>query len=327
MRRWRDFLDRTKEKPHPIFAPWHLLAAIPAEKFEEHAPAALSQLEPSDGDRVNPLVLRAFVTAPMSMTEVAERYGKLFGEVEEQWKAACKTAKAAGSPEPRGLPDADAEALRQFLYDPDSPCTVPDLAIVDNELFFPTSACEELWKLQGELDRWIINTPASTRHALILADRKPEADPRVFKRGNPARRAEEAPRQFLSVVAGADQKPFQTGSGRLEMAQAIVRPDNPLTARVAVNRVWLHHFGAGLVRTPSDFGLRAEPPTHPELLDWLAQRFVAGGWSLKKLHRLLMLSAVYQQAGGPRGASGEKEALQTDPQNRLLWCFNRQRLD
>jgi hypothetical protein len=85
------------------------------------------------------------------------------------------------------------------------------------------------------------------KYALVLLDRQPEANPRVFKRGSPARPAEEVPRQFLSVVAGAEQKPFQKGSGRLELAQAIVRPDNPLTARVAVNRIWMHHFGAGLV--------------------------------------------------------------------------------
>ena len=82
----------------------------------------------------------------------------------------------------------------------------------------------------------------------------------------------------------------------LDLAQAIASPDNPLTARVIVNRIWQHHFGQGLVATPSDFGLRGEPPTHPALLDYLAGYFIDEGWSIKKLHRLIMLSAVYQQA-------------------------------
>src|SRR5207249_5329061 len=117
-------------------------------------------------------------------------------------------------------------------------------------------------------------------------------------------------------------QPFQHGSGRLELAQAIASTSNPLTARVLVNRVWMHHFGAALVRTPSDFGLRSEPPTHPELLDYLAARFMAEGWSLKKLHRLIMLSSVYQQSSedNPRCAN-------LDPNNQLLWRMNRQRLD
>lgn len=319
VRRWRDFLDRTKGGKHPIFAPWHALAALPDEDFERAAPAALARLTEGAGASVNPLILAAFATPPKSRQEVAERYGGIFTEVEQQWKAAGKAEPSALSPH--------AEALRQFLYDPASPTAVPDLGIVDNELFFPTSACEELWKLQGELDRWIINTPGSLQHALVLVDREPEANPRVFKRGNPARRAEEVPRQFLSVVAGPEPKPFQTGSGRLELAQAIVRPDNPLTARVAVNRIWMHHFGAGLVRTPSDFGVRAEPPSHPELLDWLAQRFLADGWSLKKLHRLILLSAVYQQSSDPRPEAGQPDPRQVDPGNRLLSHFNRQRLD
>ena len=105
------------------------------------------------------------------------------------------------------------------------------------------------------------------------------------------------------------------------MAKAIASPDNPLTARVWVNRVWLHHFGAGLVGTPSDFGLRSEPPTHPKLLDWLALRFIADGWSTKSLHRLIMLSRVYQQASVDDPVQGK-----VDPANRLLWRMNQRRL-
>ncbi len=134
--------------------------------------------------------------------------------------------------------------------------------------------------------------------------------------------AEEVPRQFLKIVQGEQRKPFTNGSGRLEMARAIASKDNPLTARVMVNRVWLNHFGAGLVRTPSDFGVRSDPPTHPELLDWLSLRFVEGGWSLKKLHRLVMLSATYEQ-----GSTNKPEYAVSDPENTLLWRVNRRRLD
>ncbi|MBX6311382.1 MAG: DUF1553 domain-containing protein, partial [Isosphaeraceae bacterium] len=130
------------------------------------------------------------------------------------------------------------------------------------------------------------------------------------------------PRRFLQVLSGPERPPFTQGSGRLELARAIASADNPLTARVLVNRVWLHHFGAGLVRTPSDFGLRSEPPSHPELLDWLAARFIAEGWSLKRLHRLILLSNTYQQRSDLR-----PDGQHRDPQNLLLWRQNRRRLD
>ena len=107
-----------------------------------------------------------------------------------------------------------------------------------------------------------------------------------------------------------------------ELAQAIVDPANPLTARVLVNRVWLWHFGAGLVTTPSDFGLRSDPPSHPELLDDLALFFIKNGWSIKALHRRIMLLSTYQEQSNLR-----PDCLNRDPQNRLLWRFNRQRLD
>src|SRR4029079_5285586 len=104
---------------------------------------------------------------------------------------------------------------------------------------------------------------------------------------------EESPRRFLAILGG-EGKPFGKGSGRLELAEDIARQDNPLTARVIVNRIWQHHFGKGLVRTPSNFGRLGERPTHPELLDHLASRFIASGWSIKSLHRMILLSATYQ---------------------------------
>lgn len=159
-------------------------------------------------------------------------------------------------------------------------------------------------------------------------------------RGNYTTPGEEAPAVFPRILAGENQKPFVTTkpnkadkpetnktrfgairerSGRLELANWLTEPKNPLTARVIVNRLWLHHFGEGIVRTPDNFGRLGERPTHPELLDWLASEFVQNGWSLKKLHKLLLLSRTYQQASGT--------LPQTDPDNRLLSCFSRQRLD
>jgi hypothetical protein len=130
------------------------------------------------------------------------------------------------------------------------------------------------------------------------------------------------PRRFLEVLSGKDRPRFRHGSGRLELADAIASPANPLTARVIVNRVWQHHFGDGFVSTPDDLGNQSAPPTHPELLDFLANRFMADGWSLKKLHRLILLSAAWQQSSrnNPRHA-------ELDPFNDLLWRANIRRLE
>jgi hypothetical protein len=144
----------------------------------------------------------------------------------------------------------------------------------------------------------------------------------IFVRGNPGSPGAAVPRQFLAILSPEKREPFKTGSGRLEFAQAIASKSNPVTARVMVNRIWLGHFGFGIVRTPSDFGTRGIPPTHPELLDYLAVRFMEEGWSIKKLHRLIMTSAVYQQSSEDR-PSGRA----IDMENTLLWKMNRRRLD
>ena len=156
-----------------------------------------------------------------------------------------------------------------------------------------------------------------------LREAKEPKNARVEIRGEAKNLGEEAPRRFLSILCDGEPPPFTSGSGRLELAEAIVSPANPLTARVMVNRVWEMHFGRGIVRTPSNFGQLGERPTHPELLDYLAATFVANGWSLKALHREMLLTAAYRMSTAQNADGFEK-----DPENRLLWRANLQpRLD
>ncbi|MGE3241348.1 MAG: DUF1553 domain-containing protein, partial [Pirellulales bacterium] len=156
-----------------------------------------------------------------------------------------------------------------------------------------------------------------------LTDAATPYDPYVFLRGNSGSRGPSVPRRFLTVLSKAGEpQPFKNGSGRLEMAEAIASRDNPLTARVWVNRVWGHLFGAPLVGTPSDFGARGDPPTHPELLDWLSCELMDDGWSTKRLIRRIVLSNTYRQSSDLR-----PECAAVDNENRLLWRANRRRLD
>jgi hypothetical protein len=154
-------------------------------------------------------------------------------------------------------------------------------------------------------------------------DYRPEPrDLHLFIRGNPNRLGEVVPRRFLEVLSDGKPQPFRNGSGRLELARAITEQAAPLTARVMVNRIWLAHLGRGLVTTPSNFGTQGDRPSHPELLDDMAARFIENGWSLRALHREIVTSATYRQSSQPQGASAE-----TDPENRWLSRMSRRRLD
>ncbi len=186
-------------------------------------------------------------------------------------------------------------------------------------------------RLGQELEDLKKKLPQEIPQAVVVQDGGPKGtrhegfkDAQVFLRGNPKRTGKTVPRGVPRVLQ-AEQEPalrISSGSGRLELAGWIARPDNPLTARVMVNRIWQHHFGEGLVRTPNDFGERGERPTNPGLLDWLAGRFVESGWSTKAIHRLIMLSSAYQQ-----GSQAVSEAVTKDPDNRLVGRMNRRRLD
>ena len=185
-----------------------------------------------------------------------------------------------------------------------------------------TKAKDELKNAQKELDA--LKKAAPPKYPVVhgLAESKSIANMRVHLRGNPANLGPEAPRRFLAVLSAEDQAAFAQGSGRLELARAIASPNNPLTARVLVNRVWAQHFGRGLVATPSNFGKLGERPSHPALLDYLASRFMASGWSLKTLHRTIMLSSTYQLA-----AVSDPHNATVDAANVFLWRANRRRLE
>ncbi|MFN8854302.1 MAG: DUF1553 domain-containing protein, partial [Planctomycetaceae bacterium] len=153
------------------------------------------------------------------------------------------------------------------------------------------------------------------------------ADMAVAIRGNLRKPGPVAPRRFLRILTGAEPALFQQGSGRLDLASALTAESNPLLARVFVNRVWMHHLGRALVRTPSNFGIMGEAPTHPELLDWLASEFqqpTGGGvpWSIKRLHRLIVLSNTWRQS-----SRSNERGMSLDADNRLLWRANPRRMD
>ncbi len=156
----------------------------------------------------------------------------------------------------------------------------------------------------------------------VISDVKEPKNEHVHIRGSKDNLGEEVPRRFLSILSDGEPKPFTQGSGRLELAEAVADRKNPLTVRVIVNRVWLHHFGQGIMRTPSNFGQMGDRPSHPELLDYLAVRLIENNWSLKALHREIMLSATYALSTDYSAKNHE-----IDPENRRLWRQNRRRLD
>lgn len=220
----------------------------------------------------------------------------------------------------------------------------PDQLNILMPLFEP-DARNRINAINGHIADLNKNKPPVPELGMALHDNGNNEEQRVFIRGNQGNRGDVVPRKFLTILSQKEPKPYApTGSGRLELARYIASSDNPLTGRVFVNRVWLYHFAQGIVRTPSDFGVRGEKPTHPELLDWLTYQFTheqepeegkgtskgnsanACGWSVKKLHRLILTSNTYQMSSDALPAV-TKKAFIADPENRLLWRQNRQRLD
>ena len=312
--RWEAYLKTARQRNDPVWTLWF--------RYSDADTNVATVTMPTD-DTVNSLVRDAFIAAPpKSMDDVAKTYGKLLGNVDSDWQALIKKNATASQ-----MDDAAAEALRQVLYGPGSPPMVQgELGWGFLDLLPDRPTQGEYKKLLGDFEKFSTSGAGAPPRAMVLVDSQSLYEPVVFKRGNPNREGPSVPRRFLSVLSTDDRQPFTTGSGRLDLANAITDPKNPLTARVLVNRIWQQHFGTGLVETASDFGVMGLSPSHPDLIDWLASDFVANGWSIKQLHRLIMTSAVYRQAGTV-GPDADAKSMRIDSANRLLWKFPRRRLD
>jgi len=175
-------------------------------------------------------------------------------------------------------------------------------------------------KLVREAEAYKATSPKSPPRAMVMQDKPNPVNGTVFLRGNAGRPGKSVPRQYLAILSSTPRQPFQHGSGRLDLANAIADKNNPLTARVMVNRAWSQVFGQPLVETPSDFGVRTPAPRNPALLDHLASDFMNQGWSMKKLIRTMVLSATFRQSAAITNVN-------KDPDNSLLSHMNRRRLD
>ncbi|HEX6885930.1 MAG TPA: DUF1553 domain-containing protein [Planctomycetota bacterium] len=324
VRGWVGVLERAARAGDPVFGLWARFATLDAQRFESEAVrlrATLRDELAAEPARANALVATLLDgLAPASLRELALRYQTLFAAVEQAWR----TRKVPeGEPPGAGrLADPVQEELRLVLHGPAGPFA---LRREEAETLLAAETRAELASERARLAELEASlTPAFDR-ALGVAEAERRVDLPVHVRGSHLNLGPEpVARGFPAVLTAAVPAPAIPAetSGRLELARWLTEPEHPLTARVIANRVWLGHLGQGLVRTPSNFGRRGEPPTHPELLDWLARALVRDGWSLKALHRRILLSATYRMASVPSA-----EALARDPENRWLARANRRRLD
>jgi hypothetical protein len=287
--RWKKFLTPDRD-PNPLLMRWHKATA------ENEQEVALS-------------FQHEFDEQFQDYQKRSARWNEFLASVTDG------TALAARPP----LKDADSMFLRAVMLDKaNGPLALPDPEMAK---LYSDKTTLRIAYLRAKLDDLSRNGPQEPPMACAVTEGKP-VEQHILARGNPAAPGDLVTRRFPTILAGDDQPELPPGSGRLEFAKWLASDKNPLTARVFVNRVWQWHFGEGLVRTPSNWGLLGEKPTHPELLDYLTARFIEDGWDVKKLHRRIMLTAAYQMA-----SDITKEASEQDPGNRLLSHFSRRRLD
>lgn len=305
--RWQKLIDTNSKDDHAFFNLWLQLAALKRENFAQTSHDLVEKLAAEPG-RVHPWLIEGLrATPPATMDDVAKVYGDV-------------VLRALGSEEP------DAAPIKLLVGSKESSLEISHEEMRVDLLLFPTTrklTDREASTHAGELRDQIgaLESKSPVQRAMVLSRLSHPVEPHIFLRGSAASPGAAVPRRFLQVLDETDNRLFQD-DGRLEVAQAIASDKNPLTARVIVNRVWQHHFGEGIVPSLDNFGHSGGVPSNPALLDHLATWFMQHGWSLKALHRYILLSATWQQTSHITA-----DGLAKDPSNELLWRMNSRRLE
>ncbi|MFN7732263.1 MAG: PSD1 and planctomycete cytochrome C domain-containing protein [Pirellula sp.] len=319
--RWEWYLGLSQIANHPVLRIWSELSKLPPTDFQQQAAQVLARLDAEPG-ACDPMVRNHFATPLASIREVADRYGALVAETSAAWQSEIASRTTANEPAPTQSNDPALEAVRRILLDRSSCFYIPDEPIDSTEWYWDNGTCVEIWKAQTEVDQWLMQIDGAPVELGVLRDREIVSDARLLKRGNANLKGDAVARRYFEALPSAGELGFQIGSGRLELARRIASADNPLTARVWVNRVWQQVFGEGLVQSASDFGIRSDAPSHPELLDALAIAFIEHGWSTRWLIRELISTEAFRRASW----GNSSKANEIDPANRMLWRMNRHRL-
>jgi hypothetical protein len=318
---------------HPVFGPLNRMCYLQHAKpndFAVNAPEALRKALAVKG--VNPLVAQQLAELkPATLDDVCVAYAKLFTQRQAEISAYLAARRDVAAP--ATTQDAATVQLYNAIWPIPAAADIAhteDLRAVLKKIQMKYDTAQAF--VFPQINELGMTHPGAPGRAMIVRDVPHPKDSYVFVRGDPAKRGPVVPRQYLECLSQGNREPFTQGSGRYELAKLIASPDNPLTARVAVNRVWQGLFGDGFVRTPDDLGNMSEKPSHPELLNYLAAWFMENGWSVKKLNRMIVLSATYQQSASPMDnplviGKGKINPLTIDGDNRLLWRANLRRLD
>ena len=318
---------RANRREDSIFGPLARFGEITPENWVAKTPALLAEIQTStlgrSKNKVNPIVVAVFKNAkPANIKDVWQLYDKVFAAAAPKSAIWLDEMAITSTGVVAGVDAALADVMQVPLeIKPGGAMTMNDYrAAVERIPNRLQGAIQQTLVAYNEL---LLTHPGAPAHAMVVSDQNQPRNSPVLIRGQADNKGELVPRRFLDILSpGGKAAPFTRGSGRIELAQDIASKSNPLTARVLVNRVWMHHFGEGFVPTPDDLGTMGEKPTHPELLDYLASYFMENNWSMKKLHRLVLLSRVYQESTHVIAEYEEK-----DPYNKLLWRANVRRLD
>jgi len=309
VRRLKTQLDQAVSRKSRIFMLWDALGIGDDARFKAQAPQVLDRLR-SDNEfrkQFNSRIVDALL-ANLKSDSTDEAAGRIFGDV-----LAAADARSTGQPRTAAVPDTDSEELRQFIYASDSVVTVPDAVMNELEWLFDEPTRVDLNRLKMAVDTLDADSPAAPDHAMALTETPRKEPQRIYRRGDPRLPTDPAPAAFLTALHACSYPAAVNAPGRRELAESIISSNNPLTARVYVNRIWGMLFGRGLVASQSDFGSRGAVPSHPELLDYLAAEFIKHKWSTKWLVETILRTETYQQS-----SIKSNSAKKRDPENTLL---------